>query len=65
MPRNKEYKRNPVEEKRSIHDEMKISRISAKKMLQNCKKQEIEKQNTHVWLTSADGKTKILKKKLL
>lgn len=54
---------DPKDGKSQIHNEMKISRIDAKKVLEKAKIQENESKNTHVWLTSADGKTKTLKKR--
>lgn len=46
-----------------IDSEKKIHDGKAKKAQRLAHEQEIEKMKTHIWVTSADGKTKTLKKK--
>lgn len=55
-------KRHSENDKKSIHDEMKISRKNAKVVLKDAKIQEKQKLKTHTWITLPDGKTKILRK---
>jgi hypothetical protein len=55
-------KKKATKEKQSIFDEMKISRMSATKVLAFVKKQEKEKLATCRWIITDNGKTRILRK---
>jgi hypothetical protein len=46
-----------------VDSEEKINKDKANKALRLAHKQEAEKMKTHIWVTSADGKTMTLKRK--
>jgi hypothetical protein len=46
-----------------VDSEEKINKNKASKALKLAKIQEAEKMKTHVWITSADGKTQTFKRK--